>query len=112
MKKIKKVFTSFSLIMSGAISKVYAAIPDNILNIEAKYGPYDPSIFEPTMGEKILIVGRGALPIILFAIGLFVVLSKKITKKVKAIIISILVILLILGYELMNYIAINYYFNK
>lgn len=110
MKKIKKVFTSFTLMMAGAISKVFAVI-------EPKYGVGSPGweqyetkygIFEPTIGEKISRIGKFAIPIILFVIGLFVVLSKKATKKVKTIIISGLVILAILGYVLMNYIATNF----
>lgn len=109
MKKIKKVFTSFTLMMAGTISKVFAAI-------EPKYGVGTPDwdryetkygIFEPTMGEKISRIGKLAIPIILFVIGLFVILSKKLTTKVKAIVISTLIILAILGYVLMNYISTN-----
>jgi len=103
MNKIKKVFTSFTLMITGTISKVFAVVEPKYGIVETKYG-----IFEPTMGEKISRIGKFALPIILFVIGLFVVLSKKITKKVKAIVISILVILAILGYVLMNYIATNF----
>ena len=103
MKTIKKIFTSVTLMMTGAISKVFATV--NLDSIVPKYGIYKP---EPTIGEKISNIGKIALPIILFVIGLFVVLNKKITKKVKAIVVSILIILAILGYVLMNYIATNY----
>ena len=110
MNKIKKVFISFGIFITGLLSKIPVT-----LAVETKYGiAFDPSIiedkygvFEPTMGEKISRIGKLAIPVALFVIGLFVVLSKKITKKVKAIVVSILVILAILGYVLMNYISTN-----
>lgn len=112
MKKIKKIFISSGSFILGLCSKVFAASLDRI---EIKYGIIDPGmiekkygVFEPTIGEKISGIGKFAIPIILFVIGLFVVLSKKITKKVKIIIISVLIILVILGYTLMDYIAINF----
>lgn len=110
MKKMKKVFMSFGVFITGLISKVHAV---NI--VEKKYGVFDPDmvetkygIFEPTIGEKISRIGKFAIPIILFVIGLFVILNKKITKKVKAIVISALVLLGILGYVFMNYISTNF----
>ena len=99
MKKLKKVFMSLGIFMTSLISKVSAIS----LTKQTKYG-----VFEPTMGEKISSIGKIALPIILFVIGLFVVLSKKITKKVKAIVVSVLIVLAVLGYILMNYIATNF----
>lgn len=109
MNKIKKVFVSFGAFFIGLVSKVFAA---SASMVQDKYGVFDPGMYEtkygifepePTIGERVLSVGKFALPIILFIIGLFVVLSKKLTKKVKAIIVSIFVILAILGYVLMNY---------
>lgn len=114
MNKIKKTFISFGTFFTGLASKVFAV---DTLMIEDKYGVFDPRVVvckygvelpEHTIGERILSVGKFALPVILFVIGLFVVLSKKITKKVKAIVVSILVIVAILGYVLMNYIATNF----
>ena len=111
MKKLKKVFMSLGIFMTSLISKVSAIS----LTEQTKYGVFDPrmveekyGVFEPTMGEKISSIGKIALPIILFVIGLFVVLSKKITKKVKAIVVSVLILLAVLGYILMNYIATNF----
>lgn len=111
MKKLKKVFMSLGIFMTSLISKVSAIS----LTKQTKYGVFDPrmvedkyGVFEPTMGEKISSIGKIALPIILFVIGLFVVLSKKITKKVKAIVVSVLIVLAVLGYILMNYIATNF----
>lgn len=98
MKKMKKVFMSFGVFITGLISKVYAV---NV--VETKYG-----ILEPTIGEKISRIGKFAIPIILFVIGLFVILNKKITKKVKAIVISALVLLGILGNVFMDYISTNF----
>ena len=111
MKKLKKVFMSMGIFMTSIISKVSAVS----LTEQTKYGVLDPrmvedkyGVLEPTMGEKISSIGKITLPIVLFIIGLFVVLSKKITKKVKVIVVSILVILAVLGYVLMNYIATNF----
>lgn len=111
MKKLKKVFMSFGVFITGLISKVLAVS----ISEQTKYGEFDPrmvedkyGVFEPTMGEKISIVGKFAIPIVLFVIGLFVILNKKITKKVKAIVISVLVALTILGVILMNYISSNF----
>lgn len=98
MKKLKKVFMSFGVFITGLISKVHA-----VDIVYVKYG-----VFEPTIGEKISRIGKFAIPIILFVIGLFVILNKKITKKVKAIVISALVLLGILGYVFMNYISTNF----
>lgn len=105
MKKLKKVLVSFVTLGSGLASKAFAAgaIEPKYGIVEVKYG-----IFEPTIGEKISRVGKFAIPIILFVIGLFVILNKKITKKVKAIVISALVLLGILGYVFMNYISTNF----
>lgn len=113
MKKLKKVFMSFGVFITGLISKVLAVS----ISEQTKYGVFDPRMVEdkygvfeptPTMGEKISIVGKFAIPIVLFVIGLFVILNKKITKKVKAIVISVLVALTILGVILMNYISSNF----
>lgn len=113
MNKIKKVFINIGAFFTGLISEVYAV---DALMVEDKYGVFDPQmyetkygIFEPelTIGEKILSIGKFTLPIVLFFIGLFVILSKKITQKTKIIVVSILVILAILGYAIINYIATN-----
>ena len=113
MKKLKKLFISFGIFITGVISKVSAVS----ISEQTKYGVIDPDmiisetkygVFEPTMGEKISNIGKFAIPIVLFIIGLFVIISKKITNKVKAIVISVLVILAILGVMLMNYISINF----
>ena len=111
MKKLKKVFMSFGVFITGLISKVSAVS----ISEQTKYGVFDPrmvedkyGVFEPTMGEKISGIGKFAIPIVLFGIGLFVILNKKITKKVKAIVISVLVALTILGVILMNYLSSNF----
>lgn len=111
MKKLKKVFMSFGVFITGLISKVSAVS----ISEQTKYGVFDPrmvedkyGVFEPTMGEKISGIGKFAIPIVLFVIGLFVILNKKITKKVKAIVISVLVALTIFGVILMNYLSSNF----
>mgnify|MGYP000257073139 FL=1 len=111
MKKLKKVFMSCGVFITGLISKVSAVS----ISEQTKYGVFDPrmvedkyGVFEPTMGEKISGIGKFAIPIVLFVIGLFVILNKKITKKVKAIVISVLVALTIFGVILMNYLSSNF----
>lgn len=80
MKKLKKVFISFGIFITGVISKV-SAVP---ISDQTKYGVIDPriieakyGIIEPTMGEKFSNIGKFAIPIVSFIIGLFVILSKK-----------------------------------
>ncbi len=99
MNKMKKIFISIGTFFTGFISKIYEA---DALMTEVKYGVVDPEPTVPTLWERILSVGKLVLPIALFFIGLIVILSKKITKKIKVIIISILVILAIFVYMLMN----------
>ncbi|MDD7023224.1 MAG: hypothetical protein PUI29_11755 [Aeromonadales bacterium] len=99
MSKIKKIFTSFTFMIAGTISKVFA--------IEPKYGVSTPDLELERMRGKISSVGKFIIPIISFVIGLFVVFNKKINKKTKVIIVSVLAILVIFGYILMNYIATN-----
>ena len=102
MNKLKKVFAGIGVFLAGLWTKVFAW--SSINAVETKYGVADRmmveekyGVFEPTLGEKISSIGKIAIPIILFAIGLFVILSKKIAKKVKAIIILILVIIALAG---------------
>ncbi len=99
MNKVKKVLTGIGLTFVGFISKVYAS--DIISMYAVDPGP------KARVLDSISRIGKIAIPVVLFVIGLLVVLSKKLTKKVKAIVVSILVILAILGYVLMNYIATN-----
>lgn len=86
--------------MLGTMNKVLA-------EVVPLYGPGNDRniVVKSTITEKISKIGKIAIPVILFIIGLVVILSKKITRKVKVILISILVILAILGYVLMNYIV-------
>ena len=99
MKKVKKFFTGFLVFMLGIMDKVYALTP--------LYGPGNDKTIpvQPTIGEKLAKVGNIISPIFLFIIGLFVIISKKISKKVKAIVISILVALGIIGTVLINFLA-------
>lgn len=125
MKKIKKVFMSIGIFFTTLITKV-SAVQSNIetkygvfdpRTIEDKYGVFDPGIIEtkygvfdpePTAISRIFSIGKFVVPAILFVIGIFVILNKKLTNKVKAIIVSILVVAAIAGYAIMNYIATNY----
>ena len=105
MNKVKKVVIGIGAFISGIVSKVYAATfrePEVISMYAVDPGPKE------TIGNAVLKIGRIAIPVVLFLIGLFVVLSKKITKKVKVIVVSTLVIVAILSIILMNYILTNF----
>ena len=103
MNKIKKIISSIGVFIISMISKVYAIGPDTIISMYA----VDPGPREkiPSIVATISNIGKIAVPIILFVIGLFVVLSKKITKKIKVIVASVLAILAIISVVLMNYLA-------
>lgn len=96
MNKLKKVISSIGVFIIGMISKVYAIGPDTIVSVYA---------VDPGPRQTILKIGKITVPVILFVIGLFVILSKKITKKVKAIVISSLIALGILGTLLINFLV-------
>lgn len=113
MNKIKKFFASLGLAITGFISRVSAVSS----TAQTKYGVFDPRMIEekygvfepiPSIGERISGLGKLAIPIVLFTIGLFVVLGKKITKKLKATVVVALIISAIIGYLFMNYIATNF----
>ena len=92
------------------VSKVLA-LDSDLLMIDSSFLTYVATkygVFEPTIGEKISGIGKIALPLVLFIIGLVVILSKKITKKLKVITISILLTIGILSWIVLNYIANNY----
>lgn len=107
MNKIKKIIISFWVLISTTFTKIFGSISNAIAipRGDALYGPP-----KPTEGEIYTIIAKPLTIIIAFIIWLFVVLSKKTTKKVKAIVVSILVILAILSYIAINYIStfINY----
>ena len=98
MNKVKKVLTGIGITFAGLISKVYAiGNPISVYAVDP-----GPETRVRTIWDSISKIGKIAIPVVLFVIGLFVILSKKITKKVKVIVISVLVILAILGYVIMN----------
>lgn len=98
MNKVKKIFISFGAFFSSFASRVFAAP----ITVETKYGVFEP---KPTIGEKFLNIGKFIIPIVLFVIGLFIVINKKITKKVKTIIISVFIVFIILFLILANYLS-------
>ena len=104
MSKKKKIFVSLGVLITSFCSKVFAIAPQPAYGVDELYAPKP----KPTAGEIISRGGKMAIPILLFIMGLGVIIGKKITKKVKVIAISILVVLAILGFSLMNYIAANF----
>lgn len=102
--RIKKILVSIQVFFLGMISKVSAM---SVYDIQTDYGiqtAYGIEL-EPSPIEKAFSIGKFILPIVLFIIGLFVVISKKITRKVKIIVISSLIVLGTLGWIILNYIA-------
>ena len=100
--KIKKILVSIQVFFLNMISKVFAISVDDI---QTDYGIQTAYGIETSPIEKAFSIGKFVLPVILFVIGLFVVISKKITKKVKTIIISSLIILGVLAWTILNYFA-------
>ena len=99
--RIKKILVSIQVYFLSMISKVFALSPYDIqtdYGIQTAYGIETPI-------EKAFSIGKFIVPIILFVIGLVVIISKKITKKVKIIIISTLMILGALAWIILNYFA-------
>lgn len=106
MNKLKKVISSIGIFIIGMVSKVYAGAT----SIEPLYGLKSVPVPVPkqAIGEKFSGIGKIVLPLVLFIIGLFVILNKRITKKVKIITISTILTIGILGWVVLNYIANNY----
>ena len=102
MNKVKKIATGIGVFFSSLITKVYAIDPRALEPISMYAVDPGPETRVRTIWDSISKIGKIAIPVVLFVIGLFVILSKKITKKVKVIVISVLVILAILGYVIMN----------
>ena len=99
--RIKKILVSIQVFFLSMISKVFALSPYDIktdYGIQTSYGSETPI-------EKAFSIRKFIVPIILFVIGLVVIISKKITKKVKIIIISTLMILGALAWIILNYFA-------
>lgn len=96
--KIIKFFIGIGTFFTGLISKVYAFTVSG----QTKYG-----IREPKAEDNNSIIGKILLFVLIFIIGLIIILNKKLTKKVKAIIISAILLLGVLGFVLINYFANN-----
>lgn len=100
MDKFKKVIIAIGVFIKGIVSKVFAvSVYDLTMQTVPMYAA------DPGPGPRLLKIGKITVPVILFVIGLFVIFSKKINKKVKAIVISILIILGILAWTILNYFA-------
>lgn len=102
--RIKKILFSIQVFFLGMISKVFAL---SAYDIQTDYGIQTAYGIEivPSPIKKAFSIGKFLVPIILFVIGLFVVINKKITKKVKKIIITCLVILGIFVWTMLKFLA-------
>ena len=111
MKKIRKVLVSFNGFFATMVSKVCAIAldeaslygPPEAFQMQDLYGPPQPSAEEIAFQNKIN-MGKIIAPIILVLIGIGVILNKKLSKKAKAIIISLLAIIGVAMHFLLNYI--------
>ena len=110
MKRLKKIIMSIGFFITGLISKVFAANEEMVekdkllllnINQETKYGVSEPS------GPKIAYIGTISLAVFFFLFGLMILIDKKLTKKKKAIALSVLVLLTILGYIILRFIVIK-----
>ena len=111
MSKMKKILISLGAFIVATFTKISGLISRAMLNpAQTLYGipqnKYRSS--QPITREMITNIAKPPILVVAFIIGLFVILSKKITKKVKAIVVSVLVIAAILGYILMNYFSTNF----
>ena len=109
MNRIKKLFVGIGAFFSGLFFKLASVTAETKYGVarpqvETKYGVLEPQP-SPTPDNKILALAKFAVPGVLFVIGLFVLLNKKITKKVKIMVISILVALAVVAYLLLDYFA-------
>ena len=93
--RMKKILVSIQVFFLSMISKVFAL---SVYDMQTDYGIENV----PSPIENAFSIGKYILPVILFVIGLVVVISKKITKKAK-IIISSLIILGVLAWTILNY---------
>ena len=110
MNKIKKILTSFITFISIIILKVKVFASDmndlafNDISVQPMYGVESPSIFSKLtfiftfILNIIVTIIKIALPFILFAIGLHAILSDKLFKKIKVIIILVFIIAIFLGF--------------
>ena len=86
-RKIKKILVFIQTFFLSMVSKVFALSTD-LLQAQPAYGVKR----NPSPIEKAFSIGKFILPIILFVIGLFVIISKKITNKAKVIISSLIIV--------------------
>jgi hypothetical protein len=87
MKKISKISLALSSLYIMICSKVFGIPLPN--DVPVLYG-----ITKPNLQEKAIQVVPVLLPIILFIIGFFVFINKKIAKNIKIIIIAIFIIII------------------
>lgn len=110
MKKIKKVLIGIGLFFISFATKVYAAFNPTAVTSLYAVDPGVNSLYAVDSGRVVkeyLRLGKVIIPFILFIIGLVVVLSKKISKKVKIIVASILTVLAISTFVIMQIISNN-----
>ena len=110
MSKIKKIFISLGAFFAMMFTKICGLISNAEIVPQPLYGvPQD--LYGPpqlTTVEKISKIVKPAIWVVVFIIGLIVILSKKISKKAKVIVVSLLILLAMLGYAIMNYIEVNF----
>lgn len=101
-------------------TKVTATISSSFITVATKYGVANPRDYEIKYGvaipdgqsnpqvnqsliSKMFSFGKIAVPFVLFIVGIVVLISKRISKKFKLLIIALLIILSVIVFLLMDY---------
>ena len=106
MKKLKKIFTSFNLLVIGWLSKAFAFYSNDIEepnDIDILYG-----IPSPTHSVRVLNKISYLSIFVFFIIGLFVAFNKKLSKKAKIITIIIFIAIVVSIKLITFFVKINY----
>lgn len=90
-----------SLVMASV--KQITQVSSTFYGVDVYREPVKPSLF-----EKFLKYARIGTPILLVIIGLFVLFNKKIAKKTKAIVVSVILALAAVSFFVINYFYFNY----
>lgn len=111
MKKIKKIFIILGAFFVATFTKIGGLISRAKVDPVPIYGEplqvlYGPS--SPNTGDILNKISKPLFLLVFFIIGLFVIISKKISKKIKVLIISMLVILAMLGYAIIEFVSTKY----
>ena len=118
MNIISKVITS----LGNVCTRITTGISSSFITIATKYGVANPRDYEIKYGvatpdrpdiqpieqsviSKAFSIGKIAIPVVLFIVGIVVLITKRISMKFKILIFSLLLLLSVIVYVLMDYIS-------